>query len=193
MTDAVLDLEPIEAREKKATSGPWAADENPPVDSYLRITGGFDGDAYDDGSTRLISTHICDVIDGEDEFANAFFIAHAREDIPKLLAEVKRLRDNEADKTVKFWAHKCGQTWNKLCKAEDKVKRLRAAIMRKDTALRTAIELATDHRDELFESYVVRYKGDSDFGKLDAEGQEVVAPWDHALAAITAALAEEPS
>lgn len=82
-------LAEIEARAKKATPGPWAADEHPPVDGYLRITGGFDGDAYDDGSTRLISTHICDVIDGEDEFANAFFIAHSREDIPKLIAALR--------------------------------------------------------------------------------------------------------
>jgi hypothetical protein len=60
------------------TPGPWEIDDTAP-NSYLRIIGNIDGDAYDDGSPRHIYTHVCDVLDNEQEEANARLIAAAPE------------------------------------------------------------------------------------------------------------------
>ena len=62
------------------TPGPWAVHE--PATGYVQIRGNFDGDAYDDGSPRYISTHVCDVIDNDKDAANARLIAAS----PRLLA-----------------------------------------------------------------------------------------------------------
>ena len=72
-----LDLGPIKAREAPATAGPWQ-----PFDAegallshcYAHVTG--DPDSFWRGNTK----------------ADGIFIAHARQDIPALVAEVERLR-----------------------------------------------------------------------------------------------------
>ena len=74
------------------TSGPWEAVE-PMGKGYLKIIGGIDGDAYDDGRPRFTSTHVCDVIDNEDEAPNAALIAAA----PDLLALAKQYASECAD------------------------------------------------------------------------------------------------
>lgn len=82
----------IRQRLEKITPGPWEAEWTPVGKGYTRIIGGVDGDAYDDGSPRTISTHVCDVIDNTDEEANLDFIVHAPADIAALLAEVESRR-----------------------------------------------------------------------------------------------------
>lgn len=70
-----LDLAPIKARAEAATPGPWKDD------------GEIIGPGF--GIAQTWDKH-------EDDFANAEanseFIAHARQDIPALVAEVERLR-----------------------------------------------------------------------------------------------------
>lgn len=99
----MIDLEAIEARERKATKGPWESISSSldgtrqcmvlvPVKNEdglryavasatdeLKPTAGFYS-AFDEQSP------------GE-AHANMDFIAHAREDIPALIAEVRRLRE----------------------------------------------------------------------------------------------------
>lgn len=75
-------LDEIQARCDAATLGPW------------EFTPG--GAIYHD-PLKLIA-HVLG--SGEDSVSNASFIAHSREDIPYLLAEVKRLRDLLADRNV---------------------------------------------------------------------------------------------
>lgn len=74
MTDA--QLKAIEERAEKATPGPWGVN-------------GQRGDAYWYGYVHAGDTPIDDVFREE----NAAFIAHSREDVPALVAEVRRLRE----------------------------------------------------------------------------------------------------
>lgn len=67
-------LEAIRERVEKATAGPW--EYNAKIDSIT---------AEDDYGSFIIADDTETVVDAE-------FIAHAREDIPKLLAEIERLR-----------------------------------------------------------------------------------------------------
>lgn len=71
----MLDLKPIKAREAAATKGPW-----------------------DDTDPRCIRHAEPNIYVGDEEIADVYghndsqFIAHARQDIPALIAEVERLR-----------------------------------------------------------------------------------------------------
>ena len=77
----VIDLEAIGMREKLATPGPW-------------IFGEFVNDTMDDDVHAENGQVICrapeEIEDGWD--LDMDFIAHARQDIPDLIAEVRRLR-----------------------------------------------------------------------------------------------------
>lgn len=76
-----LDLEAIRARVTAATRGPWHAE-------YFGKRGYPQRIGTDD------ATVVAETFDGGGgPAANAEFIAHARQDIPALLAEVQRLRD----------------------------------------------------------------------------------------------------
>lgn len=81
-------IEAIRAREQAATRGPWIVDHD------------FD-DCSPDGTpdqwpyricTRTLETIVDFTGGSEVSEENAQFMAHAREDIPKLLAEIDRLR-----------------------------------------------------------------------------------------------------
>lgn len=72
LTDA--DLQAIKERAEKATPGPWKVGRQSP------------NGACNVGTINGLLT--AQTTDG----SNAEFIAHAREDVPKLLAEVERLR-----------------------------------------------------------------------------------------------------
>lgn len=75
-----MNLEAIEARAKAASKGPWWFDGKGHVTVYAATR-----------SQNLLNKPVADVLpQGRDE--NAIFIAHAREDVPALVAEVKRLR-----------------------------------------------------------------------------------------------------
>lgn len=84
LTDA--DLDAIEQRANAATEGPWESGDDDWDGGYVRMPADGFGVAY-------IATHIQQ---GADEgCADAEFIAHARGDVPVLLAEVRRLRAME--------------------------------------------------------------------------------------------------
>ena len=83
--------EEFEARAAKATPGPWRADKSEQV-QYRTVGAGFDGrdcvqswsgsDAHYTNGSRM---------------GDAEFIARAREDVPALIAEVRRLRERIAE------------------------------------------------------------------------------------------------
>lgn len=71
-TTTALDLDAIEARANAATEGPWTA--------------------YPDGFVWTKQPILGDPVSGSVELADAQFIAAARQDVPALVAEVRRLR-----------------------------------------------------------------------------------------------------
>ena len=83
--DAQVDLDAIKAREAAATKGPWtlrfhvrSSDPNE-HDEWIVVFEALTGSSWADDSTLM-------------DRPDAQFIAHARQDIPALLAEVNRLR-----------------------------------------------------------------------------------------------------
>ena len=82
MTRPPLDLEAIRQRVEAATPGPW------------ELIGGGE---FVTGADVLVAPD-----DGGVTADNAIFIAHAREDVPALLAEVERLRDGIAELVEDF-------------------------------------------------------------------------------------------
>src|SRR5699024_6168576 len=79
-----LDLDAIQARANAATDGPWERYGDGSHEVYCAAT--FEDTAYEPP----------DVTYGSDRPADAEFIAHARQDIPMLVAEVERLRAKSA-------------------------------------------------------------------------------------------------
>ncbi|QLJ01493.1 hypothetical protein HZZ00_10975 [Streptomyces sp. NEAU-sy36] len=75
MTDQ-LDLDAIQARANAATPGPWFPHEDWPGRVFAESE---------------FNAHVARVT-GSNPEANEQFIAHAREDVPALVAEVRRLR-----------------------------------------------------------------------------------------------------
>lgn len=81
-------LEAIRQRAEKATAGPWTCTDSSVESKYAKSYwwGGEDNE-------------VCSLSDGGEYIENlnaeadAKFIAHARQDIPDLLAEVERLRN----------------------------------------------------------------------------------------------------
>lgn len=73
------ELAAIEAREQAATPGPWWVLEE--QDSVSVLIGDQDD-------------RVCELHHGEClPFENANFIAHARQDIPRMVAEIRRMRE----------------------------------------------------------------------------------------------------
>lgn len=125
MTRPPLDLEAIRQRVESSTPGPWLAVEGALGDpangpDHIRVLQAPHVDAH----SALLR------MDGHDQQGSddATFIAHAREDVPALLAEVERLRDGTdlfmrvpydhtpdcvAEKKYysDFWHPDCGACW----------------------------------------------------------------------------------
>lgn len=80
-----LDLDAIEARANAATEGPW-------MRTYPHVIEGFEGNQY-----SVVVDDDPDETPGVIRPEDSAFIAHAREDVPALLAEVRRLRDEGVD------------------------------------------------------------------------------------------------
>lgn len=87
------EIRAIRERAEKASPAPWRRELVPTTIGSCHKIGPFPSNMRD----RL--THLCLYVDGsprtavaEELAANADFIAHAREDVPALLAEVERLR-----------------------------------------------------------------------------------------------------
>ena len=76
--DGTLDLDAIKARAEAATAGPWEADDS---DADGVNVGWY---VWSDFDETTVAPHL--------DHDDAEFIAHAREDVPALIAEVERLR-----------------------------------------------------------------------------------------------------
>lgn len=103
MTD--LDLDAIEARANAATDGPWVVKHEPAWEADnvqhpdVITVGAQMWEADDEPMTVcLVSTDHED--DPVDVLLDAEFIAHARTDVPALVAEVRRLREESAKATA---------------------------------------------------------------------------------------------
>lgn len=79
----MIDLEEIKAREKAATAGPWNRYGWGPMHDAVTPWEGANG---------WIANRIARVKRAYGRIHDAEFIAHARTDIPDLIAEVERLR-----------------------------------------------------------------------------------------------------
>lgn len=82
----MLDLTPIKERETKATRGPWEARGQMHVWSFCTAH----TDCHHVNKVADLAYHAAGGF--EQTKADSQFIAHAREDIPALIAEVKRLK-----------------------------------------------------------------------------------------------------
>lgn len=87
--ERTLDLEAIRKRVDDATPGPWIAD----VDSDRTQIGPQDGvnDPYDGGLPYTRRPIVENAVKRGGRLEDFHFIAHAREDVPLLIAEVERL------------------------------------------------------------------------------------------------------
>jgi hypothetical protein len=82
LTDA--ELEVIEKRAAEATPGPWRAGTHDKIRLWV---------PYPDGPAGWASERCLAIMNEHFSFdADIQFIAHAREDVPALVAEVRRLR-----------------------------------------------------------------------------------------------------
>ena len=96
-----LDLDAIRARADAATPGPWVAEAyvygdpedgyGPPQDWQIKTAG------WTKHAGSVIVSHQPYEGGGVNEEADAEFIAHARQDVPDLLAELARLRAANAE------------------------------------------------------------------------------------------------
>jgi len=83
-----LDLDAIEARAKAATPGPWDYEHDTELEKGCRC-----GSCLEPIDGRMIvESRKHDMV----AVADARFIAHAREDVPALIAELRRLREENA-------------------------------------------------------------------------------------------------
>lgn len=84
-------LAEVAARCKAAQVGPWRVDRGKEIgDNWIVATGA----GYHDNDCWAVATDSmhasdCNAADGQDD---ATFIAHARQDVPRLLEEITRLR-----------------------------------------------------------------------------------------------------
>jgi hypothetical protein len=87
----MLDLEPIKARFKVLTKGPWLIENG-------------EWTICDVGDWGWVGSNELNDVDNIDDIVS--FIAHAKEDIPALIAEVKRLREElqEAESQIPAFA-----------------------------------------------------------------------------------------
>jgi len=120
-------LSAIEQRAAAATPGPWASASDSETGALPIICG-----VTQYGEVQYL-------IDDVATLRDAAFIAHAREDVPALCAEVRRLRDLVAElEEMKAVAVRVDQSWrrnycdcvNERDAAEDEAKKLLANIER---------------------------------------------------------------
>ena len=123
-----LDLDAIEARANAATEGTWRADSHSHIQNGCRCLSCYDDPTvyqlsvfldcedvprWDDDATRCTQS-------GFQTWADADFAAHAREDVPALVAEVRRLTESRATVAANLAAS--------LMPAEAEVATLRAKV-----------------------------------------------------------------
>jgi len=98
-------LEAIRKRAEKATEGPWFH-----TGYHVATKPGISG-GYPPNSASICETFDGEYIENNNGINDASFIAHAREDIPKLLAEIDRLRNGIA---IAINETSCDDTWDYL-------------------------------------------------------------------------------
>ena len=86
----VIDLAAIKARCEAATPGPWAV-AGKDEDDHTPWVIALDGDAEPWWVAAWVAAFAMDITP-TDGVNNAEFVAHARTDVPALVAEVERLR-----------------------------------------------------------------------------------------------------
>jgi hypothetical protein len=139
----------IRERAEKATPGPWRHE-----DDHEGSTMGFVGAQHPEYPT--ITTRIFDVCgDSGQAYEDAQFIAHARTDIPYLLAEVSSLESQlkQAQEELAKWKYAAGRITNvsvkfstKLSETLNRAESAESRLQAVSQALRSEIELA-DHRE----------------------------------------------
>ena len=157
-----LDLDAIEARAKAATPGPWVVDKDAfgigvIAESQIGIP---DNDPE--------GVYIADCYKKSAE-VHAEFIAHAREDIPALIAEVRRL---EGELHVD---------------PENEIGRLNAQleteILRRDSLGETLDNVVADHKRDIARLADIKAKAVSALSKANPENEKWRCPEFAALAA----------
>ena len=96
------EIEAIRKRAEKATEGPWWASEG------LYVVNNLTGDSYEWDADFVAET---------ERESDAEFIAHAREDIPKLLAEINRLKSELSKYSQSEFENMC-EDWYALSVGE---------------------------------------------------------------------------
>jgi hypothetical protein len=139
MTDAELDA--IEARCRAATSGPWGFRPLVAIESAAREVVGIDWITEDTADLAL-----------RDE--DGAFIAAARTDVPALVAEVRRLREQVAADT-----HNMGYMLPALIEERNEAREQRDAARAEVARLSEALDAA---------ARVVRRKAEREAGKEEA-------------------------
>lgn len=101
-----MTLDEIAARADAATEGPWEATPNDRIVSSTRTWP--EGDPYD---VAGMFGHKGAVVEGC-RTPDAEFIAHAREDVPRLVAALRAVEAVVSER-YKLWAAICGETCGK--------------------------------------------------------------------------------
>ena len=127
-------LNEIEARTRHATDGPWKS----------MVIDANNAAVWAGGNTVFTSQRIGRVNRNTEPVSDAEFIAHARQDVPALLAEVKRLRTALKDyaEQIAESDHEIGAATSREVGAQAEVRRLRAALTNRDL-------LINKHRETL--------------------------------------------
>lgn len=81
------ELSAIKERAEKATAGPWSREFGETVDGIEIVSDSIKG----------CLREVVSIDSGVVRYPDMHFIAHSRDDIPKLLAEVERLKKIEAE------------------------------------------------------------------------------------------------
>jgi hypothetical protein len=97
-----MDLDAIEARAKAATPGPWSYRKN----RYRENSWVISRDAPAGRSMRVI--HYVNDPEDDQEHVDGVFVAHAREDIPALIAQLRRLSEDIEALRRGFTEYLCG-------------------------------------------------------------------------------------
>lgn len=111
MTEREQRLRDIEARVEAVTPGPWKSGHYAPTEQVSVYY-----DQIDEGTSCIARTTYT-ILDGsEQSISDMNFIAHARQDVPWLLAEVRRLEATlvEMEEKARLFATKCEYSLDRI-------------------------------------------------------------------------------
>lgn len=111
------EIQAIEARANAATEGPWEVRALAGYPNECWAGPAIDAPGYSDFYTGY---------EGEISRPNAEFIAHARTDVPALVAEIRRLR------SVNSAGHSCTMLAEQLATAQEEVRKLRRELAKSE-------------------------------------------------------------